>query len=86
VFLRVLHGALTIQFYYQGYSICDFCLLFADDFIFRCIRNVEESKLLQSDVDAVRMWALDNGMDVSADTITLVPLFVKLTILLLDIN
>ena len=55
-------------------SVCSStCVLFAEGFsIFRCIRNFEESKILQSDVDALRQWGLGNGMKLNADTTTFI--------------
>lgn len=46
-------------------------LVLADDFrIFCCIRNVENCKLLQSDIDSMHKWCLNNGMNLTVGITT----------------
>lgn len=60
-------------------SVCNSsCLVFADDFkIFCYIRNVENCKLLQSDIDSIHKWCLNNGMNLTVGITTCVSLTYK---------
>ena len=55
-------------------SVCNAaCLLCADGSkIFRCVSNMKDCKRLQSDIDCVRKWYLDNGMNFSVDSSTFI--------------
>ena len=77
VFLRAVSSG-TLLFSIVINDVCDSvcnatCLLCADGFkIFRYIINVEDYRLLQSDIDCVHKWCLDNGLNVSVDKSTFI--------------
>jgi hypothetical protein len=61
-------------------------LLFAYDLkIFRVIKSAGDCKLLQSDIDPVRKWYLENFIEINIFKTNIIDLLVKITISILKL-